>query len=127
MQRLQIIRGFAALTQSALFAGLVAVLAVVMPPQGYDPGTLNDPAGGLALPGSSYTPLAINAIYLGVAAALPLALLPLAAGVPYGRALVLGAAALFLGYALVGLVGDPVLVARAGRAPGAAGPSPRLQ
>src|SRR5687767_916709 len=83
MNRFRSIGGIAALALSALFIGLVVVLALVLPAQGFGPGTLNDPAQGLVLVRTSFVPVLIDGIYLGVALALPLTLLALAdAAVP---------------------------------------------
>src|SRR3954454_2398762 len=67
MNKLQKAGAAAAMLLGALFIGYIVLLAVVLPAQGLGPGTLNNPATGIPFVAASILPLAIDAIYIGIA------------------------------------------------------------
>ena len=67
MKHLQRIGGIAALCLSVLFVGLLVLLAVVLPAQGFGPGTLNDPSKGIPFVVTSSLPMVIDLIYIATA------------------------------------------------------------
>ena len=108
----------ASLMLGVLFLGYIGLLAVVLPAQGLGPGTLNNPATGIPFVEASALPLVIDGIYIGIAAVfllLTLALFDrLRAGapvmMPISAATGLLASGLFLIYAMINLVGNPIAV-----------------
>ena len=108
----------ASLILGVLFLVYIVLLAVVLPAQGLGPGTLNNPATGIPFVATSVLPLAIDGIYIGIAVAfllLTLALLDrLRSGdplmMPISAAAGLLASGLFLLYAMINVVGNPIAV-----------------
>lgn len=100
---------------SILFIGLLVLLAVVLPSQGYGPGTLNDPAKGIAFVASSPLPAVIDLIYLGnalVFVPITLALVERLRAAAHALMRVVLAAGLiasglFLAYSMINFVGNP--------------------
>ena len=118
MNQQSTIGGVAALALSGLFVALLLLLAVVLPAQGFGPGTLNDPARGVPFVATSVLPLVLALIYLGTAVVfVPLMLAlddRLRATAPTLRqaAVVAGliASGLFLAYGMIAVVGNPTVV-----------------
>ena len=108
----------ASLMLGVLFLGYIGLLAVVLPAQGLGPGTLNNPATGIPFVAASALPLVIDAIYIGIAITFLLITLALydrlrpAAPVmmPISAAAGLLASGLFLIYAMINIVGNPIAV-----------------
>jgi hypothetical protein len=118
VQNLQKIGGFAAIGLGLLFIGYIVLLFVIMPAQGVGPGTLNDPSHGIPFLATSRLPMLIDFIYMGIAIAILLITLSLvdrlnefAPGVmQISNAAGVIATALFLGYAMINFVGNPITV-----------------
>src|SRR5437867_5573978 len=109
------IGGIASIALGVLFLGYIVLLAVVLPAQGLGPGTLNNPATGIPFVAASVLPLAIDGIYIGIAAVFLLLTLALydrlrsAAPALMQISVVTGilASGLFLLCAMINLVGNP--------------------
>jgi hypothetical protein len=118
MNNLQKTGAMASLLLGALFIGYIALLAVVLPAQGLGPGTLNNPATGIPFVAASVLPLAIDGIYIGIAAVFLLLTLALCDRLrssapimmPISAAAGLIASGLFLIYAMINIVGNPIAV-----------------
>jgi hypothetical protein len=112
------IGGIASIVLGVLFIGYIVLLAVVLPAQGLGPGTLNNPAAGIPFVASSILPVSIDGIYLGIAVTFLLLTLALfdrlrsaaPAIMPISAAAGLLASGLFLLYAMINLVGNPIAV-----------------
>ena len=112
------IGGIASIALGVLFLGYIVLLAVVLPAQGLGPGTLNNPATGIPFVAASVLPLAIDGIYIGIAAVFLLLTLALydrlrsAAPALMQISVVTGilASGLFLLCAMINLVGNPIAV-----------------
>src|SRR4051812_2703278 len=102
----------------ALFIGYIALLTIVLPAQGLGPGTLNSPATGIPFVAASVLPLVIDAIYVGIALVFLLLTLALhdrlRSGAPammqISAAAGLLASGLFLIYAMINIIGNPIAV-----------------
>ena len=118
MNNLQKMGSLAAIGLGILFVGYMVLLVVVLPTQGYGPGTLNDPANGISFLATSRLPMLIDFIYLGIAVAFLLIVLALyerlsvvaPSIMPISVAAGLIASVLFLGYAMINFVGSSVAV-----------------
>lgn len=110
--------GIASVVLGVLFLGYIGLLAVVLPAQGLGPGTLNNPTTGIPFVAASVLPLVIDAIYIGIAVTFLLLTLALfdrlraAAPARMQICVVTGvfASGLFLLYAMINMVGNPVAV-----------------
>jgi len=120
---------FAATALGLLFIGYIFVLLVLLPAQGVGPGTLNDPSIGIPFLATSGLPMLIDLIYLGIAVAMLLIALSLYEqlhlGAPSVMQISLGAGlcatVLFLAYAMINIVGSPVVVSVYGHDPATSG------
>jgi len=118
MNKLQKAGAAAAMLLGTLFIGYVVLLAAVLPAQGLGPGTLNNPATGIPFVAASALPLVIDSIYIGIAVTyllLTLALFDrLRSGapvmMPISAAAGVLASGMFLLYAMINLVGNPIAV-----------------
>ena len=118
MNKLQKTGAAASMLLGALFIGYIGLLAVVLPAQGLGPGTLNNPATGIPFVAASALPLVIDAIYIAIAGTFLLLTLALyerlhpASPVLMQISVVTGALAsgMFLLYAMINLVGNPIAV-----------------
>lgn len=118
MNNLQKMGSMAAIGLGVLFVGYMVLLFVVLPTQGFGPGTLNDPANGISFVATSSLPTLIDLIYMGIAVAFLLISLTLyerlGAVAPsimqISVAAGLMASILFLGYAMINFVGSSVVV-----------------
>jgi hypothetical protein len=118
VNKLQKTGALASIVLGILFLGYLVLLAVVLPAQGLGPGTLNNPATGIPFVAASALPLAIDAIYIGIAVTFLLLTLALfdrlrsAAPALMQISVVTGglASGLFLLYAMINLVGNPIAV-----------------
>jgi len=118
VQNLQRIGGFAAIGLGLLFIGYIVLLFVIMPAQGVGPGTLNDPSHGIPFLATSQLPMLIDFIYMGIAIAILLITLSLydrlsefaPSIMQISNAAGVIATALFLGYAMINFVGNPIAV-----------------
>ena len=112
------IGGIASIVLGILFLGYIGLLAVVLPAQGLGPGTLNNPATGIPFVAASALPLVIDAIYIGIAVTFLLITLALfdrlrsAAPAIMQISVATGvlASGLFLLYAMINVVGNPIAV-----------------
>jgi len=129
MHNLRRIGGIASMGLGILFLGYIVLLAVVLPAQGLGPGTLNNPATGIPFVAASALPLVIDGIYLGITVTFLLLTLALydrlrsAAPAVMQVSAVAGllASGLFLLYAMINLVGNPVAVSLHQHDPSAGG------
>jgi hypothetical protein len=118
MNNLQKIGGIASILLGVLFIGYIALLTIVLPTQGLGPGTLNNPATGIPFVATSALPLAIDGIYIGIAVTFLLLMLALhdrlrsgaPAMMPIGAAAGVLASGLFLLYAMINIIGNPIAV-----------------
>lgn len=118
MHNLQKAGGIAAVLLGGLFSAYMMLLAVVLPAQGFGPGTLNDPHTGVRFVATSALPAIIDGVYVGLAAAfLPITLAlygRLRAGapasMPVSAAAGVLASGMFLLYAMLNLVGMPTVI-----------------
>jgi hypothetical protein len=118
MNNLQKIGAVASIALGVLFIGYIALLTIVLPAQGLGPGTLNNPATGIPFVATSALPLAIDGIYIGIAVTFLLLTLALhdrlRSGTPammlIGAAAGLLASGLFLLYAMLNMLGNPIAV-----------------
>jgi hypothetical protein len=110
--------GIASIVLGVLFLGYTVVLAVVLPAQGLGPGTLTNPATGIPFVAASLLPQLIDAIYIGIALVFLLLTLALydrlRAAAPAMTPIIAAAGSLasglFLLYAMINLVGNPIAV-----------------
>jgi hypothetical protein len=110
--------GIASIVLGVLFLCYILLLAVVLPAQGLGPGTLNNPGTGIPFVATSSLPVAINAIYLGISVAWLLITMALDTRLRAGAPAVmqisavagLFASGLFLIYAMINIVGNPIAV-----------------
>jgi hypothetical protein len=118
MNNLQKTGALASMLLGLLFIGYIALLTIVLPAQGLGPGTLNSPATGIPFVATSILPLMIDATYIGIAVTFLLLTLALcdrlrsAAPALMQISVVTGvlASGLFLLYAMINLVGNPIAV-----------------
>lgn len=118
MNNLQKMGSLAAIGLGILFVGYMVLLLIILPAQGYGPGTLNDPANGISFLATSRLPMLIDFIYMGIAVTfllISLALYERLSAVapsimPISVAAGLMASVLFLGYAMINFVGSSVAV-----------------
>jgi hypothetical protein len=118
MNNLQKTGAVASMLLGVLFIGYIALLTIVLPAQGLGPGTLNSPATGIPFVAVSVLPLVIDGIYIGIALVFLLLTLALhdrlrsdaPAMMPISAATGLIASGLFLIYAMINIVGNPIAV-----------------
>ena len=118
MNNLQKTGAVASFLLGALFIGYIALLTVVLPAQGLGPGTLNNPATGIPFVAASALPLVIDGIYIGIALVFLLITLALQdrlrsdapVMMSISAAAGLLASGLFLIYAMINIVGNPIAV-----------------
>jgi hypothetical protein len=109
--------GIASLVLGVLFLALTAIL-MALPSIGLGPGTLDVPATGIPFIETSLLPTAISLLYLGMAGVIVLLALALVdrlkdvspALMPIVSVAGTAAGILFLGYAMIDLVGHPATV-----------------
>jgi hypothetical protein len=118
MSNLQKTGAVASMLLGMLFIGYIGLLTIVLPAQGLGPGTLNSPATGIPFVALSVLPLVIDGIYIGIALVFLLLTLALhdrlrsdaPAMMPISAAAGLLASGLFLIYAMINIVGNPIAV-----------------
>jgi hypothetical protein len=118
VSNLQKMGSLAAIGLGVLFVGYMGLLLIVLPAQGYGPGTLNNPANGISFLATSNLPRLIDFIYMGIAVAFLLislalyeqlgAVAPSLMQISVAAGLI--ASVLFLGYAMINFVGSSVAV-----------------
>ena len=118
MNKLQKAGGVAAIGLGVLFICYMMLLFLILPAQGFGPGTLNDPAHGISFLATSVLPMLIDFIYIGMAVAFVLIALALydrlhavaPAAMQISTTAGLIASVLFLGYAMLNFVSSPIVV-----------------
>ncbi len=118
MKQRHTVGGIAALCLSAVFIGLLLLLAVVLPSQGFGPHTLDDPTTGMRFVATSWLPSVLSLISIGTALAfvpLTLALVHrLRAVAPTAIYVIVAAGVIasgaWLAYGMINIVGAPVIV-----------------
>jgi hypothetical protein len=118
MKQRQTVGGIAALCLSTLFIGLLLLLAVVLPGQGFGPHTLDDPTTGIRFVATSWLPVVLALIYIGNALAfVPLTLAlahRLRAAAPAVMQVVVAAGLIasgsWLAYGMISISSIPVVV-----------------
>jgi hypothetical protein len=118
MKQRQTVGGIAALCLSTLFIGLLLLLAVVLPGQGYGPHLLDDPATGIRFVATSWLPVVLALIYIGNALAFVPLTLALAhrfrAAAPAVVQVIVAAGLIasgsWLAYGMISMISIPVVV-----------------
>jgi len=123
VNNLQKAGGVASIGLGMLFISYMMLLFIVLPAQGFGPGTLNDPEHGISFLATSILPMLIDFIYIGMSVAFVLIALALYERLrsvapdvmQISTTAGLIASVLFLGYAMINFVGSPVAVSIYGR------------